>query len=566
MKIRTILLISYFLLILLVIVFSSFLRNIVIKTISKDTLISSENLINQVFQSERKFTDEMLITYAEESVEKRVQMVAIQVLEHISEKNEYTTEKIKKDKQLRKIATQDIISINGSPAGYIHLYDDMGFSIFHPIKEVEGENFFKLRTRFPKLWSLIRKSFNSQITSGYYEFIDKNSKVKQKFMVCTRIPNTHFILAASVYIDEFFLPIKSILSNINRKILSELKQHMIHIANKTSINLKYAGLIGTSLLLFLGILYSLWLSNSISKPISNLCTMAKNLGSGNFSTKIPENGPREISELAHSFNELGEKLNLYMENLKKEVSARQAYDCEMKISREIQEALIPTVFPNHRMFDLYAILHPAKEVSGDFFDFFFIDNDTLVVIIADVSGKSIPAALFMALTLHPLKHFCSESINNPAHALREVNKFSHEKNETCMFITVFLAYYNIRTGKILYANAGHEEMIHLKSDGKISMFGCFNDSPLGVKPDHIYKSGEITLQKGDRLVLFTDGVTDAESPEGDFFGIDRFRALLLQNTSLPVKELCTRINDTLTNYQGSHQFDDITLLMLERKK
>ena len=496
MKIRTKFLLSYLSLVLFFILFGTLIRYYIVYDITRNIIESSISSIERLLKLDKNLIDEILVTYAEEGVEKRAQGISQIISSQITKNKEYTIEKIKKDKLLRKIATQNILAINGSNAGYAHMYDDRGLSIFHPIKSVEGRNFSIWAKKYPQLYSLIRKSFKAPIVSGYYEFFDTSNNSISKYMVSIKIPNTHFIIAVSVSLEEFFRPVELLLANADRKMINEINKYVKEVAKSTSDKIRTANWLGAFMLLLIGALFSIWLSNSMSKPIRNLCEKVKKLGSGDFTTSIPEKGLKEIVELAHCFNELGEKLHLYMENLKKEVAAREAIDCEMKIARTIQNSLIPKDFPVSRFFELYAILNPAKEVSGDFFDYFFVRDDTLALIIGDVSGKSIPAALFMAHAINPIRYFCGLFPKDPSRVLKETNKLSYEKNEACMFVTVFMAYYNINTGRIIYANAGHDEMIHLKPDGSSSLFGCFSNPPLGIKPDLEYKTGELILKRG----------------------------------------------------------------------
>jgi sigma-B regulation protein RsbU (phosphoserine phosphatase) len=241
-------------------------------------------------------------------------------------------------------------------------------------------------------------------------------------------------------------------------------------------------------------------------------------------------------------------------------------ESEVRIARHIQESLLPRTFPpfpDHPELSLFASNIPAKEVAGDFYDFFFIDEERLVLTIADVSGKGIPAALFMAVCRTLLKDVCLE-VDDPAIALARVNRALCQDNDACMFVTLYLAYYEVATGRLTFANAGHEEALLLDPSGSAKPFGRMGDIALGVVCDQSYRRGEVRLARGETLFLYTDGVHEAFSPAAEPYGRKRLGRLLSKAHHLPVEELAGAVLTDLATFQQDRQHDDITLLVLRR--
>lgn len=335
---------------------------------------------------------------------------------------------------------------------------------------------------------------------------------------------------------------------------------------EAAVKIKLIGFIAGTVMLIIVVILALYLSISISRPLHELCDGVKQMGEGNFTMNISEHGAVEIKELSGSFNHLGGQLTDYMKKLEEEVSTRQAMETEIHVAKKIQQSMLPHEFPNEKEFQLYASLSPAREVSGDFYDFFHLDKNTLALVIADVSGKGIPAALFMAAALTTLRNTCYHYREKPEEAMREANNRLAKNNESCTFVTVFLAYYRIATGEMVYANAGHNDALQIKSDGSVKPIRRFNDIALGAMPGSTYQSGRFTLAPGEKTVLYTDGVSEAVSPDKEFFGTGRLEEFLKENSRLNPREMAEKLNKALGDFQGDSQSDDITLVILQRNE
>ena len=257
----------------------------------------------------------------------------------------------------------------------------------------------------------------------------------------------------------------------------------------------------------------------------------------------------EIMQLRHS-----------MEEHDQLVSIQQ----DLQTAHEIQQAILPKVFPpfpSRTDFDIYAAMIAAREVGGDFFDFFLIDNDRLGFVIGDVSGKGVPAAIFMAVSRTLIRATGLKGI--PAEeCMHYVNNLLCNESVSCMFVTVFYGILNTNTGKLEYVNAGHNPPYLLTSKGlkKVEMTG---GTILGCIEDYQYKSRKITLAPGDRLFLYTDGVTEAFTKHNEAYGDERLESFLRQNQDYSIEELVKGVLKEVNDHSmGIPQSDDITLLSI----
>ncbi len=238
-------------------------------------------------------------------------------------------------------------------------------------------------------------------------------------------------------------------------------------------------------------------------------------------------------------------------------------DEELKLAADIQLNILPMnfpAFPERTEFDLYASMTPAKEVGGDFYDFFLIDSDHLALVIADVSGKGIPAALFMMVSKTLIKNQLMIGCD-PAAALDWVNNQLYERNSSMMFVTVWLAVLEISTGKGMSCNAGHERPGFRCENGDFELLKYKHGIPIGISKKAKYQNREFELKSGDCIFVYTDGVTEAARPDRELFGENRLTAVLNRGTDAEPEELIRRVHDELELFaDGAPQFDDITML------
>jgi sigma-B regulation protein RsbU (phosphoserine phosphatase) len=248
-------------------------------------------------------------------------------------------------------------------------------------------------------------------------------------------------------------------------------------------------------------------------------------------------------------------------------ASKEKVENELNIAAQIQKSILPSDFPAFPMngeFDLYAMMTPAREVGGDFYDFFFVDDDHLAVIIADVSDKGVPAALFTMISRTIIRSVVRQR-KSPSEVLAETNDLLCEGNDTGMFVTVFLAYYHLPTGHFTYSNGGHNPALSFGPNGAVKKLARKHGPALGVRPGLSYKEDIEALEPGQIIVLYTDGVTEASSPQDELFGLDRFSMLVCSCESLKLSQMINHIDKDLKEFQQGNQFDDITVLALKRQ-
>ena len=324
------------------------------------------------------------------------------------------------------------------------------------------------------------------------------------------------------------------------------------------------------------VFYTLWLKKFM-KQFNSLQDGIIRMGQGNldrieFEHFSISEFERMQEEITRTCDALGRQMDTIrrmereqaeQENLKKE---QERIEKELVMAREIQASALPNTFPafpERTEFTLFASMTPAKEVGGDFYDFFLIDADHLALVIADVSGKGIPAALFMMISKTLIKN---ELLNgcDPAAALDRVNAQLREQNSSMMFVTVWLAVVEISTGKGLACNAGHEHPGLRRAGGDFGLVKYPHGVFVGVSEKARFTNREFELHPGDRVFVYTDGVPEATAADGEMFGKERLEAALNTCPDGSPEEILRTVKDAVDAFVGdAEQFDDLTMLCLE---
>ncbi len=238
---------------------------------------------------------------------------------------------------------------------------------------------------------------------------------------------------------------------------------------------------------------------------------------------------------------------------------------ELEVASRIQQSILPSEFPDDLRYQVHGHMEPARDVGGDFFDILDLDRGRMGLAIADVSDKGVPAALFM-MSCRTLLKGVAIGLSEPGEVLTEVNQLLHEDNETFLFVTVLYALYDPATGDFTYASGGHDAPLLIRSDGTTDLLPLTDGIALGVVPDLNYRQHTIRLEPGDTIVLYTDGVTEAQNTEGEAFevnGLHRIFAGTLR--SLSAREGTDTVFQKVRDFMGeAAQFDDITCLTLHR--
>ena len=281
-------------------------------------------------------------------------------------------------------------------------------------------------------------------------------------------------------------------------------------------------------------------------------------------TKIIKNND-EIGILADSIDNMEEKIVKYVSDLTDITAEKERINTELSLATRIQASMLPNTFPpfpNRKEFDIYASMTPAKEVGGDFYDFFFTDDDHLCMIIADVSGKGVPAALFMMAAKIIFANYAKMG-KSPSEILTAANTSICAHNHEDMFVTVWLGILEISTGKLQAANAGHEYPAIKKAGGNFELFKDKHGFVIGGMDGMKYKQYEIQLDKGDTLFLYTDGVPETTDKNDQLFGTERMLAALNISPNGSLKQILENVRRETDRFaDGAQQFDDLTMLCI----
>jgi len=306
----------------------------------------------------------------------------------------------------------------------------------------------------------------------------------------------------------------------------------------------------------------------INKPIKKLINDVKQIGLGNLDTKIDIKSNDELGQLARTFNKMTSDLKQSLEENVREREEKNRINTELNIAREIQASLLPnsfSAFHDRNEFEIFADMMPAKSVGGDFYDFFLIDNDNLALVIADVSGKGIPASLFMVRARTLINNFSSGK--SPKELFDFANKRLCRNNDACIFVTAIFGIYNIPTGKFVFVNAGHNPPLIKKSAGSYEYIKNKPQTFLAVMKDIEFVQEEILLEKGDTLFLYTDGVTEAMNCAKELFGEDRLLDALNKYRDAFPNDLIFNIKKEVDDFAcNAEQADDIAMLALHINK
>ncbi len=340
-------------------------------------------------------------------------------------------------------------------------------------------------------------------------------------------------------------------------------------------------IIAASMFLLTGVL-SMVFSRRLVDPIKKMTLRVSEMQGEDMSFQVEDvllTGD-EIEVLARAFANMSEKMQGYVREIVEITSEKQRLDTELSVAADIQLNMLPNqfpAFPERKEFDLYAVMDPAKEVGGDFYDFFLIDDDHLALVMADVSGKGVPAALFMVISKTLIKNLCLSGRHaDPAELLRDVNDRLCEGNKDDMFVTVWLGILTISTGELISACAGHEYPVFYRSGRGFVLEKDPHGLALGVMEGMRYQNVRWRLDPGDLLFLYTDGVPEANNSAEELFGNERMLDALeksmetVRSASGPeqtdLRLFLSTLRSHIDDFVGeTPQFDDLTMLCVEYK-
>jgi sigma-B regulation protein RsbU (phosphoserine phosphatase) len=436
--------------------------------------------------------------------------------------------------------TKLVSSVKILKTGYAALLSRNGMVLAHPLKNaIMNETFFSIAE---SRHDTSLREIGKKMVKGESGFVHYTSLVGVKsWMYYAPIRSTGWTLAV-------VFPETELLENVR----------------KLSLTMAVMGFTGI-LLLTLAVFF---FANSITRPLRSLVAATEVMASGNFDVELPlVRSNDEVGVLTLSFQSMIKSLKEYIRNLTETTAAKERIQSELKVATDIQASLLPRLFPafpDRPEFDIFASMDPAKEVGGDFYDFFFIDDDNLCFLIADVADKGVPAALYMMVAKTLLKSE-GQRLGEPDLILSYVNNILALDNDSCMFATVFCAILDTRSGEVRFANAGHNPPLVIEPQG-IRYLTLKSGFVLGPVPNSVYQTERMTLQPGDTLFLYTDGVTEAKNPEEELYGESRLLEALKECSKENVADMIHCIRVEVTKYaNGAPQSDDVTMVAIKYK-
>lgn len=320
------------------------------------------------------------------------------------------------------------------------------------------------------------------------------------------------------------------------------------------------------MLILLPLLYHI--IHRLVRPLRAFSKSARAIATGRFDVNLPEvHSKNEIKDLRDSLVYMQHSLSTYVTELQATTAAKERIESELSIAHEIQMGMIPKIFPPYperNDIDLHAVLQPAKEVGGDLYDF-FIDDDRLYFVVGDVSGKGVPASLFMAIA-RSLFRTLSQQFDSPAKIMTHMNRSISENNESSMFITLFIGILDLKTGKLRFCNAGHNPPIVIPTSAAPYYLKARIQVFAGIVEDMEYTEEEIEIEKDSLLLLYTDGVTEAEDEAKKLYGEDQLLQIVTQNETHQVRDIVDSVIESVANHvQQAEASDDLTILILHYK-
>lgn len=421
--------------------------------------------------------------------------------------------------------------------GYAFLISSTGTFIAHPDPElVMNETIFSIaeERHSPELREVGHRMIHGE--SGFVPYLSVQTG-KPSFLAYTPVKTTGWSLGVVFPQDAIIAPVR----NLRRWQLG-------------------VGAIGFAVLLFV----AGGIARSITGPLQRLEAATQVLASGNLDVALPQaRGEDEVAHLTAAFARMRIELKASMEVLRVTTAARERMARELEIAHAIQLSMVPKTFPpfpERTDLDLYAVLDPAKEVGGDFYDLFLLDDDHLCIAIGDVSDKGVPAALFMAVTRTLFKSLFRGE-RDPAHVLSRLNYQLAQGNDTGMFVTLFCAVVDLRTGECRYANGGHNPPFLLRARENVERLPLTGGMLLGLIDSASFREAAVELRRGDTLFLYTDGLTEALNTRGEFLGDERAQRFVEECRGTTCREMVERVRGAVRSFRGAEEeSDDIAVL------
>jgi serine phosphatase RsbU (regulator of sigma subunit) len=521
-----------------------------IREVSNYVLQSSTTVGNSAANDSAKALEAL----GAEILRQRATDVALQCKIFIDAHPGLSTQDLQSRREFQRIAVQPV-----GETGYTIVYEKRtGIMRFHINPRLINFDMHNWREKLPDFWALFERSLDGTPVGGYYDWQDTDRKIRKKFMYIAPVEGTRFMVSATTYIDEFSRP-----ANLTKKQIDESTRTINAQMNESITGIRNTFVALLVAMIFVVACISYFLSEMITDPIIALIRGVKALGRGDMEYQVEVKTGDELESLANSFNKMITDLKLHMEELQCTTAEKEGLLKELEIARGIQQRLLPQIAPKIEGMDLAAHNEPAREVGGDFYDFIPVMEDNLGLVIADVSGKGMPAAMFMGLSRTIIR---ASATGDPAatNAIQQANELICRDSTSGMFVTLFYAVLNTRWKRLRYVNAGHNPPMVFRKSSDEAIFLRAKGIALGVAHEIDLEELSIDLASGDILVMYTDGITEAINEQEEAFGVERLIQVILTHRDLSSQAIIDQVQHEVISFAGSQpQFDDITLMILK---
>ena len=458
----------------------------------------------------------------------------------------------------------DYVSETAQDGSFLCIINENGQVLFSPVKE----GAFKA-ARSAEAQDL-RRSDNARLAAFVTQALSERTSLtllpvdgKDYYLCGAPIETLGWTVVAGVEKELTDRPAKTMLDSydaINAEALGVFEEGVNHSRETMTIS--------TVLIVALALIGALFLAARVVKPLEKMTKRVRALSGSDlqFTMDKAYRTGDEIEVLAEAFAMLSGKTVQYIGEVARVTAEKERIGTELALATRIQADMLPNIypaFPDRPEFDIYASMDPAKEVGGDFYDFFLIDDTHLGLVIADVSGKGVPAALFMMVSKILVQNYAMTGIS-PAEVLRTVNNQICSNNREEMFVTVWLGILDTATGKLTAANAGHEYPTILHAGESFELVKDKHGLVIGAMEGVRFKEYELQLQPGDRLFVYTDGVPEATNADNELFGTERMLAALNEEPMAKPEKILRNVRAAVDAFvKDAEQFDDLTMLCLE---
>ncbi len=437
---------------------------------------------------------------------------------------------------------------------------------FHSSASITDRDLHELSGPLPGFWSIMSLSEGGNTSSGYYDWEEPDGSMRSKYMYIAIVDAqtadlVTFSVAATTYIDEFSMSAIETQEKIDQATMESMNK--IKEDNEKTQNLFIIALIAMVVVISIS---AITLSRRITGPVSELAKGARSIGDGDLDYKVYVKSNDELSDLALAFNAMALDLKTQMKLVEENTREKERIAKELQIAKDIQKSFLPKSAPKLKDYTMAGFNMSAKEVGGDFYDFIDLGDGKIGIVIADVSGKGIPAAIFMGLS-KTLVRANTRRILDPIEALKAANSVIVEESKTGMFITMFYAVLDTNDHTLTYINAGHNPPLLLRDDDSEIALLKAKGLPLGVMEELNIESKKVSLKSNDLVFLYTDGVTEAVNKNNEEYDMKRLSLLLNQIENKTPEEIIQAVTEDITKFTGDvEQFDDITMVVLRSEK